>query len=980
MRASKTLFPLILLATALAAPAPCATPQTAAPFEPIHFGDADDFAYDTEFFPGATYDANVLDPAHLLGQPVGSRLARHHEIVALFEAWAEASDRMSLSEYGRTYEGRPLLRVVISSPANLARMAELEQAARRLADPRDLDEDAADELLEGMPAVAWIGYSVHGDELSGADSSLALAYHFVASRDEDVAAMLEDLVIVMDPAMNPDGRMRILSQIEQSFGYVQNLDYASMHRGRWPGGRGNHYLFDMNRDWMTGIAPETRGRWAAARQLPPQLFIDAHEMDGLDTFLFYPQARPHSPEYSEHVQHWQDRLANEAGAAFDAHRWGYYTREWADAWYPAYSDFWGSLQGAIGMLYEQASSDGQALLRESGEVVTYRESVHGQVVAAMANLTTLVDNRAAVLAGYLAERRKNVSAEQPEADRMFVARPDGTGRLARFVETLVSQGVEVERTYGETTVTGVVDTFGRTHDELVLPSGSALVRVRQPQAPMVRAYLGFDPRMSVAGLEEERRQLEAGKGSKMYDVTAWDLGRAFDLDCYWADAAAAKTSLVSPGSDPWVHAARELTGLRGMAGGSKFLGSLFPVGDERSYLGPTAFVVDGTSDRASLFAVEALRRGIVLHLATEAFSANGKRFPPGSLLLRLHENEGPDFDVLEFLGDLGEAVQRSGVETHALTTLRSPDEGPDLGGGAFELLAAPRVAIVSGDGVAQSEFGHLWRFIDEELRLKASLLEASSLGRYDLRRFNVLVLPSGAGRAALRSSSALAEWVEAGGTLIAVGSSAGSLAGSDLSDVVLRRDALEELEDYAWLVERERAARTATVDLEALYDGVKDLGVGEGSEQGESPEGPASFLDDAPDLERGDAWMRRFSPSGVILRAERDPEHWLNGGARADELPVFFEGSRVFLAPAGVAVPVRLGERGDLRLGGLLWPEAEERIADSAWATVEGRGAGQVILFASSPVFRGYWHGTARLLANALILGPGAGADQPMGL
>ena len=246
----------------------------------------------------------------------------------------------------------------------------------------------------------------------------------------------------------------------------------------------------------------------------------------------------------------------------------------------------------------------------------------------------------------------------------------------------------------------------------------------------------------------------------------------------------------------------------------------------------------------------------------------------------------------------------------------------------------------------------------------------------------MLVLPDGAGGAARDAAGRLQEWVEAGGTLVAIGSAATGLTATDLSRVVRRREALQDLDTYAWRVDRVRAARAPAVDLAVLYgDLPREAATSEPDGSAEAEEGEAERLaGGALDPEAADRWLRRFSPSGVILRAERDVEHWLNGGARAEELPVFVSGSTAFLAPDGVDVPVRLGRAGELRLGGLLWPEAEARLADAAWATVEGRGAGQVILFADSPVFRGSWHGTARLLANALVLGPGAGADQPMGL
>ena len=939
-------------------------------FAPIHFGDGPKHAFQEPYFPGANYDPAVADPASILGQPIGSRLAWHDEIVQAFRALAASSPRVQLDSYGRTYEGRELLRAVITSEQNLERLGELRKGLQRLADPRGLSAAEGQRLVQSLPAVAWLGYSIHGDELSGADASMAVAYHLAASTDADIVALLDDVIVVIDPAMNPDGRERTVGQIRESFGYVENLDYASMHRGRWPGGRGNHYLFDMNRDWMSGLAPETRGRWRAVLDLPPQLFIDGHEMSGLDTYLFYPQSEPHHPELTPRQQALQSLFADDHAVAFDAHAWGYYSREWADAWYPAYSDFWGTLNSAVGMLYEQGSTFGQPLRRASGEVVTYRESVFGHVTGSLANLTTLAGHREEILAGYLEARRANVSEKQRDAKRMFVIVPGANGSRERdLVRRLVAQGIEVQRADESfTTANGLGPDLLPLEREI--PAGAYLIPVRQPQAPLVRAFLEFDPRMSQSILELERGDLEAGRGSRMYDITAWDLGRAFDLDCLWADAE-------STGGDP-------VTSLP-EPGGMVTLGAGLTEASAA-----VAWAVDGADDLSIAFAAAAMERGLVLHLADKPFRAGGKSYPAGSLLLRRHENAL--VVQRDGLTGLAEHIASAADATHcsvlALATLRSPDEGADLGGGTFTELARPRVAILTGSGVSVEDFGHLWRQIDEDLRLPASLLEAESLGRYDLRRFNVLILPPGAGRAAARNQAALDTWVSGGGTLIAVGSSASALAGTDLSRVTLRRNQLDELEDYAWATSKERAARTVTVDPDALYGRpapATSSAANEDSESGDENGGDheaelPSFLDAAPDKETADAWMRRFSPSGVLLAAEVAPEHWLTSGRRATEMPVFHEGSAVLLAPVGVDVPLRFVESARLRLGGLLWPEAAERIGDSIWASVERHGDGQVILFANPPTYRGFFKGTSRFFANAVILGPGAGASQPIGL
>jgi len=458
------------------APAPQETPD----FRPLRFGDPEPLVYDEPFFAGAKYDANIRTPDDLLGQKHGTRLSHHAEILACLRAWDAASDRIRVDTFAHTHEGRELVWAAISSPANLAKLDAIRADVGKLYDPRGLSDAEAQRILAG-PAVAWMGYSIHGDELSGSDAALALAYHLVASTDADVDALLDQLVVVIDPCLNPDGRERIIGMVEQSAGRTPNLDYTSMQRGRWPFGRGNHYLFDMNRDWMAGTQPETRGRWQAVLSFHPQLFVDAHEMGSNDSFLFYPQAKPYNPNLPEKQQAWNERYAGDAARAFDSHGWAYYTREWADAWAPFYSDSWAALTGATGILYEQASTAGFPLKRESGKVLTYREAVHHQLTASWANITTLRANRADVLKDYLANARRNVAADTEGNGRMLVVRPNGNlRREEELLRTLLGQGIEVQRADAEFEAKNVEHAEGGRSDSAKLPAGSWIVQARQP--------------------------------------------------------------------------------------------------------------------------------------------------------------------------------------------------------------------------------------------------------------------------------------------------------------------------------------------------------------------------------------------------------------------------------------------------------------------------------------------------------------------
>jgi hypothetical protein len=444
--------PSLLLGCALAAQsapdagkAPQTPPRNVIPFGDSG-GDSSGGAASRPFFQGTSYDPAVPSPDALLRQPLGTFTAHHGEILAALRAMAEKTSRMRVVPFGRTHEGRELVYAVVGSPENVRDLERIRADLARLADPRGLADADAERIVKSTPAVAWLGYSIHGDETSGSDASLAVAHHFAAGASADVVDLLKQVVVVIDPCLNPDGRERILSQFEQGAGYVPNLDVDTMGRGRWPYGRGNHYLFDMNRDWMWGTQPETRARWAAILSFHPQLLVDAHEMGALDTYLFYPATDPFTPRFPPATLKWWQRFANDQAAAFDRRGWSYYTREWADSWYPGYTDSWASFAGAIGILYEQARFGGQSVRRASGEIATYREAVEHQAVSSVANVATLAANREEILRDYLAAKREHVSADAPGNDRMFVLVPGrNRDREERLVAMLAGQGIEVFR-------------------------------------------------------------------------------------------------------------------------------------------------------------------------------------------------------------------------------------------------------------------------------------------------------------------------------------------------------------------------------------------------------------------------------------------------------------------------------------------------------------------------------------------------------
>ncbi len=897
-----------------------------------------DFRYKITMWPASQPDPGVPSPAQLLGYELGDRPASHAEIERCFAAWAEKG-LLELREYGRTHEGRRLFYAILTSRENREKLESIREDVGKLADPRLLpDGTRDDDFVRGLPAIAWLAYGIHGDETSGSDAAIGVAYRLLAFDDEEARSLLANLVVVIDPLQNPDGRDRFIRQMDEFRGYTPSLDMSALpHTGRWPSGRTNHYFFDLNRDWVYGTQPETRARWKVVAEWNPQLFVDSHEMWPDSTFMSNPAREPFNPNLAPLIRNWWKTFADDSGRAFDAYGWSYYTREWADFWYPGYSDAWASYHGAIGMLYEQAGIGGHAIRQSTGRVLTYHEAVHHQLVATLANLRTLRDRRADVLKDYLTQKRAGLSAAPASAARTFLLPPSENGaRRQAMIDLIHEQGVEAFVAQQPFSAAALVGAFRDRHERREFPAGTLVVRRQQPRAALVSALLDFDPRMSPEFLRDERRDLEVRGESRIYDVTGWAPPLAMGVDAYWSGDD------VSAGLAPYVPAVAE-TG--------RF--------DEGS--GAYAYVIDGASDAVLPALATLLQGGARVRVAQQSFVAAGRRFGRGSLLMRRLEND-------ETLAGLLRAVAAEGVVVHTASTARSPDDTPDLGGGEFTLLTRPRVAMPVGDSLDENALGETWHLLDRELGVSVSLIPAG--GWVDLRAYNAIVLAPGAGNAF--SADALKSWMESGGTLIAIGDAVGSFAAEGgVSAVRRREDVLDDLLEYETAVALERAAGSRPAYVDDLWDNPS-----EAPPNFPAAERPESSLEGV-ELDR---YRRRFAPNGVIARADLDSTHWVAFGAglpSESAAAVFVQGPRVLLAKPPVQTPARFASRDRLRLSGLLWPEAAERLADSAYVTVERVGSGQLILFAHRPNFRGAWKGTSRMLANAILLGPGCGASAP---
>jgi hypothetical protein len=943
-------------------------------------------AYTNDFFPGTVYRPEVPTQAKVIGFGTGERAASPEEVVLCLKAWtAAAADRSKLVEYARSHENRPLNYVVVTSPKNLARLDEIQAGLGKLADPRKTTEAEAKQLIDTLPAVAWLAYTIHGDETEGSDAALAVLYHLLAARDAKVEKMLEDLVIIVDPLMNPDGRGRFVKMVAEQRGAAINLDdQALVHSGYWPQGRGNHYLFDLNRDFILGVHPESRGRIREIGRWNPQLFVDAHGMGAQETHLFSPPREPVNPNIPKGRAQWGEQFARDQARSFDNWKLNYYTGEWHEEWYPGYSDAYASYRGAIGILYEQARIAEDGVRRPGGRILSYRESVHHHVIGNLANLGTLQANARALREYFYRQRQAALDPNGPYAKRTFAILPTGNqSRLRDLLQLLQLEGIEVFEAASGFTASAATNHFGQVLRDYSIPAGALLVPNRQPLGHLAAGMLEFDPHFPPAVLADERRELLLKGQSRIYDTTAWNLTLFYGLDALTLAAELPGDAKLCPPA-------------------SNYFAAAVPAADAKDAV---AWVLSGADDLAVTAAARLMEAGVEVRVAEKSFRLDNQDFARGSMVVTALDNR-------RFPGDFGQVVRQQaetlGLRAAFVTTGLGAGVLPDLGGGYFHRLEPPRVALAGREGFSTGDYGAIWLALDRHLGVRHSHL--GRLEGADLARYNVLILPDGRGAVASNVLAGIKEWVKAGGTLIAVGNSCAGLISerAEFSKVRSLPEALGRLPEYEAAIFREWQWRTGQMPAtEAIWANKATAVL---AYPWQAAEGPHP---DEKELKRRDTWQAMFMPQGAFLAARTDTNHWLTAGC-GEWLPVLVGQQNVLMAAEGVEAPIRYGvltpaatppttnappaEKKDpaakdkkeaprvgwcalppgaemqLRLSGLLWPEAAHRVANGAWVTRESHGRGQVILFATSPTFRGTARGMTRVFLNAVVCGPGCGA------
>jgi hypothetical protein len=906
------------------------------------------------------YDPSIDHPSKFLDFNYGDRVASPEQIEDAINAYKEQSNKIKLINYGTTHEGRPLHALIISSPDNISQLATIKQNLSSISDARKTNDREAKKIIDSLPAVAWMAYSIHGNETSGADAALGLIYHLIASNDSEVTDLLNNMIIIVDPVMNPDGRARFAKSLEQYRGTAPNYDDQSLiHTGDWPYGRTNHYYFDLNRDWVYLTQPETQGRVSVINEWKPQILVDAHEMGAQDTFMTGPAREPINKNMDRDLVKWGNIFAQDQGSEFDRRNWRFYTGEWHEDLYPGYS-FYVNFRGTLGILYEQSRMAEDGVRRPEGTIQSYKESVHHQFVSSLTNLNTLLNNSKDMYKDYWEARKLNVSKESKWANQTFVILPTkNSSRINTLADKLKSQNIEIFTNKQNINVKNVLKQTGDIVEEFTIPAGSMIIPNRQPEAPLISAILEFDAEIDKDVLKKEREATLRDGSSIMYDTTAFNFTMMYGLE------AVTVPEYVKDNLSLWEPSSSEIDV------------------DEKAIM----WIVDGSDDLSVTFAARLMEQDVKVRIVDKDISLSDKNLSRGSPVVIAMDN--PKNSRLVQL--IKNTAKNLNVSVSSLYTGFGPEELPDWGGRHFRLLNKPQIAILSHEGFSSYDVGVSWWSLDHHLGIRHSQLNTSMIGYADLRRYNTLIMPSGYRSLDQSEISVLKDWVKQGGTLIANnGSTRMLVSDNSITSIKDVSNTFENSHDYNIKLQREFLSKNISIDLDYVNNNKITSDISYPWEETEN-------RIDSDTLEKRDKWQSLFMPSGAFVAGRIDDKHWLTFGT-IDTLPLLYSDFPVLMAGSGSKAVIRVGELindtnedtyktinwsdipagNDLniRMSGLVWPEASTRIANSAYLTQERYGKGQIILFSGEPNFRGSSLGTNRLWLNSVVYGSGLGTSS----
>ncbi len=828
------------------------------------------------YLPGETqYDPNVPTPQEFFGFQVGEWHLRHDQLAAYMHELARTSDRVTIMEYARTYEQRPLLLLTITAPENHKNLEQIRTQHLALSDPQA--EEIED--FQSMPVVVWLGYSVHGNEPSGSNASPLVAYHLAAARSESVKTMLKNAVILLDPSINPDGLGRFARWANMHKSKTPVADPNTReHREDWPSGRTNHYWFDLNRDWLPLQHPESRGRIEQFQRWLPNVLTDHHEMGTNSTYFFQPGViqRKH-PLIPENNVRLTGRISEFHAKALDALGTLYYSEESFDDFYFGKGSTYPDINGSVGILFEQASARGHLQESVNGEV-SFPYTIRNQVTTSFSTLEAALALRQDLLAHmrdfYRDSRRE---AKKAPVKGYVFGDDDDPARAYHLIDILRRHKIAVHELAREITI-----------DEFTFRPGAAwVVPTEQKKFKLITALF-------------ERRTTFTD--SLFYDISAWTMPYAFNL--------------------PWGEV-RDRSRVKKISG-ALVEKPVFPRGEVAGGQSRYAYVFEWKGYYAPRALNRILSAGLRAKVAKKSFSAltslGKKEFGYGTILIPL-QNQDLDAEAVHEL--MQQIAAKDAIAVYAVNTGLSVS-GIDLGSPSFAALREPKILLAAGWGPSAYDVGEIWHLLDQRYDVPVSLVDFNRLRGVDLNRYNTIIMPSGY-YSGLDSNqvSRLRQWVQNGGTLIAMGRTVNWLNSQKLVSV-----------DF---VKEDKKKKKDTPERRPYIMASNDRG--------------AQVI------------------GGAIFSARLDLTHPIGYGYNRDEIAVFRRGT-LFMKPAKDPYSTPLQYTDAPLLSGYISGRNLNKLRNSASVVTERLGRGAVILIADNFNFRAFWYGTNKLFANSIFFGP----------
>lgn len=671
--------------------------------------------------------AQLQSPDDFLPHRLGETFTPHHMLVDYFKHAADNSNQLVLEEYGRTNEQRPLLLAFVSTSENMAQLEAIRLNHLRRA---GLEEGAADPALDR--AIVWLSYSVHGNEAAGAESSMGVLYDLLSGSDRNIQEWLKNTIVIIDPSVNPDGYSRYSSWFRGVATTARDINpMVREHREPWPGGRTNHYMFDLNRDWAWQTQVESQQRIVKYHQWMPHVHADLHEQWYNNPYYFAPAAQP----YHAYITKWQSDFQVEIGKNhahyFDRNGWLYFTREVFDLLYPSYGDTYPTFNGAIGMTYEQGghSRGGSAILLPNSDTLTLYDRVAHHRTTSLSTIE-IASKSSDRLVQQFTDYFKRAADNPTGPYKTYIIRGDNEqDRMEALLTFLDRNGIEYGRAGSLSSVNAFNYQTGK-NETVRIGNRDLVISAHQPRSVLTQVLL--DPVTEVVD-------------SLTYDITAWSLPYAYGLEAY------ASTSRVN------------------VAEGYDF-------GSYKNELGtnstPYAYLVPWNSLRDAHFLAQLFKAGIQVRAASNGFQLSGQAYAAGTLVLSRADNrKNATFDTT-----VRELARTHEVEIKAVST-GFTDNGPDLGSGSMTLITAPKVAMVAGEGTYSNEAGQVWHYFEQRLDYPIHIFYPDDLENWTGDDIDVLILPEGYYGMSDKTAEQLASWVRSGGKLIGVGAALSSFAG-----------------------------------------------------------------------------------------------------------------------------------------------------------------------------------------------------------